>query len=395
MPRVASFRGLVYDQSVVGALDRVTAPPYDVISDEDRRRRAGASPFNVVHLDLRPDPGGIGEPHTGSADLLRSWIERGAMRLAPEPSYYPYEMRYRREGSTHRVRGVFCALQIEPPGGGVIPHEDVMPGPVEDRLALLRSIRCHLSAVYTIATRPVPGLARMLDRVAETQPSWQLVDEEGVEHRVWTASAEEPVDRWLADEPLLIADGHHRYATALAFQREMHASEGPGPWDRLLALVVEAGVHDVPVLPYHRIQVAGDPPHAGEPVPDLPSLLHELSDDGLRYGTAVRGGDGIVLSASTLAGPPPAVLALHREILDPFVDGLRGAGSVLDALRHTPDAAAALDAVRTGSAVAAWFLPPTTPERIREVAVAGGRFPTKSTFFWPKPRTGVVVMPLE
>jgi uncharacterized protein (DUF1015 family) len=393
VPRIAPFRGLVYDPAVAGPLDAVTTPPYDVISEPDRHRYLGASPFNVAHLDLSgaatPSSRSTQGAYDASAVALRSWRRSGVLVRASEPTYYAYEMRYRLGTSTGTVRGVFVAMEIEPPGGTVIPHEQVMTGPIEDRLALLRATHTHLSAVYGIVPGPVLPLAALLERVSISPPGWEIADEEGVVHRMWMVPGSEPLDRWLADQSFMIADGHHRYATALAYRNERHAASGAGPWDRLLTLVVDADAQRVPVLPYHRIQMTGTPPRAdGTPVVGLPALLDALDDERLRYGTAVREhGRTVLRLASIPGGDPPTVRALHDRILDRVVPG--------EALRFTPDASAAHDAVRGGEAVAAWFLPPTTPARIRAAVDGAHRLPRKSTFFWPKPRTGMLFMPLE
>ncbi len=138
------------------------------------------------------------------------------------------------------------------------------------------------------------------------------------------------------------------------------------------------------MLPFHRIQLAGASPNGGAEAGGLESLLAALSDDATVVGSAHADGDGsIAYRIHRLDGPPPVVRALHEEILGD------------DELRFVADAAAADASVRSGEAVAAWFLPPTTPERIRSVAQAGERLPQKSTYFWPKPRTGMVMMPVR
>jgi uncharacterized protein (DUF1015 family) len=186
----------------------------------------------------------------------------------------------------------------------------------------------------------------------------------------------------------LVADGHHRYQTALAFRDEADRERGPGPWDAVMMLVVDAAAEDPPVLPIHRVVRA-------EPVPDLPGqrvrdlaeVLAWLAEGGLRFGAALQRGAALEHLVGTLEGDPPAVAALHREVIE-AMEGLRD-------LRYVPDAAAAEEAVRSGSADLALFLPPARVDEIRSVIDAGGRLPEKSTYFWPKPRTGMVVRPLD
>lgn len=395
MPRILPFVGLLFDAERAGPPDRVTAPPYDTITPADRDRFLEASPYNVVRLDL-PDPTAPaeegGDPYRAAADLLARW--RREEVLVPDaggPALYGYEMRFAHRGRPGRVRGLICLVELEPWGGRVLPHERTLAGPVEDRLRLLRATRANLSCVYGLVPGPHPELRDALERAAEGPPRVEVTDEEGVVHRLWRL---EDGDRFedgdlagaLAEEPLLIADGHHRYATALRYREEMRAAHGPGPWDHVLALVVDGASEDPPVLPYHRILVEGTPGGQGDRVRDLEEVLAELSDDDLAYGLTVWEGEELVHRVGHLEGKPPTVCALHERILGHVPQ---------EALRYTQDAVAAEQAVRERRAVAAYFLPPTSAERIRAVVDRGERLPEKSTFFWPKPRTGVVLRALD
>lgn len=380
MPRVFPFEALVYDVAVVGTLDRVTTPPYDVISEE-LQREYRAEPLNIVQIDSGAGDGDAGYERAGT--LLRRWVHDGVLVPAPA-AFHAYEMR---TNADERVRGVFCAMELQDWGGDVLPHEETMAGPVEDRLRLLRATHTHLSAVYGTVAGPCPSLGDLLDDVTSSPPEAELIDEQGVTHRRWTIPANVPIGRWLADEPLLIADGHHRYTTALAYRDEMRAASGPGLWDRLLTFVVDAGSERLSVRPFHRIQLSGDIPEPGRAVADLPELLATISDDELRVGIVRAGPADVELTVEQLTGEPPTVRALH----DGLLDAIASAGT----LRFTPEPAAAVAAVRNSEAVAAYLLPPTTPDRIRKVVERGERLPQKSTYFWPKPRTGVVLMPLD
>ncbi len=256
MPRVFPFEALVYDVAVAGTLDRVTTPPYDVIS-ESLGREYRAEPLNIVQIDSGAGDGDAGYERAGT--LLRRWVDEGVLVRTP-PAFQAYEMR---ANATERVRGVFCAMELQDWGGDVLPHEETMAGPVEDRLRLLRATHTHLSAVYGTVGGPCPSLGDLLDDVTSTPPDAELVDEQGVTHRRWSIPADVPIGGWLADEPLLIADGHHRYTTALAYRDEMRAASGPGPWDRLLTFVVDAGSERLSVRPFHRVQLSGDTPEPG------------------------------------------------------------------------------------------------------------------------------------
>lgn len=404
MPLLAPFRGLVFDPSIAGPLARVTAPPYDVLSDLHRLAYLRASPFSVVHLDLAEgseDPHDPKSRYARAARLLEAWERRGAVRRAAEPCYYAYEMTVpsadpeagwsralRADMAERSVRGVICAMEIEDWGGTVLPHERVIDGPVQDRLALLRATRTHLSPVYGMLDGRDGALDALVRSSASRPASFEATDEDGVRHRMWPVPGAAADLRPSAPDSLLIADGHHRYTTALRYRDERRATDGPGPWDTVMTLVVDAAAEQVPVLAFHRLQLRGEVPSpVGSVMPDLRSMLAALDDDMPTVGTIVadaRG--GVEYRVRRMAGEPPAVRALHDDLLD---------GLVEDSLRYVPDAADADAAVRRRDAVAAYLLPPTTPGRVRAVVERGERLPQKSTYFWPKPRTGMVMMPLD
>ena len=390
MPDISPFEGLVFDVAVAGPLDRVTAPPYDTISDARLREHLAASPFNVVRLDLAEGPDDGGDPHGGYAragELLRDWEARGVLRRLPGPTYHAYRMTFPGSGTTRTITGLIAAMTLEEWGGSVIPHERTMPGPLEDRLRLLRATHTHLSAVYGTIEGPCDPLRETLEAATAGPPFAETVDEQGVVHRMWPVPPDPGIATWVASAPLLIADGHHRYTTALRYRQERDAERGPGPWDRVLTLIVDATTERPPVLPFHRVQTTGEVDGHGEVVGDLDAALARVSDDAAVVARIDRSDGPLRYRVRTLTGAPPAVRALHEEVLD---------GRVPDgSLRYVSDARQADEAVRSGEAVAAYLLPPTTPERIRAVIERGDRLPQKSTYFWPKPRTGMIMMPLD
>jgi hypothetical protein len=260
---------------------------------------------------------------------------------------------------------------------------------VKDRLALLRATRTHLSPVYGIVDDSDGTLAEFVRGAASNGTPLRTTDEDGVLHRMWAVPGGAADLASLADEHLLIADGHHRYTTALHYRNERRRADGAGSWDAVMTLVVDAAGEHLPVLPFHRVQVAGEaPPPVGDVAAGLGEVLDTLTDDDLSVGTVSRDArGGITYRVRRLDGEPPTVRALHDEVLD----GLVPPGS----LRYLPDPTEADATLRRGDAVAVYLLPPTTPDRIRAVVERGERLPQKSTYFWPKPRTGMVMMPLD
>jgi len=372
----------------VGPLEQVTAPPYDTISPAEQRRFLDASPHNVIRLDLgedRPGDDEVENKYRRAAAELGRWRSEGAVLPTPRPSYFPYEMRFAFQGERRRVRGLVCLVELEDWGGSIVPHERTMPGPVEDRLRLIRAIRANLSCIHALFFGPFRPMADLLEEAAGGQPVARLVDEEGVEHRMWITEEDRGLAEWLTDRSLLIADGHHRYTMALRYRGEMRALHGPGPWDRVMMLVVDAATENPPVLPIHRVLRSGSVPRGGARVRDLAEILAEANDDRLAYGVVARENGVLEHRVAQLAGEPPTVCSLHEQVLD----------EIGGDLRFTPDAVEAEEAVRSGDASAAFVLPPTTADRIRSVIDRGQRLPQKSTYFWPKPRTGMVLRPLE
>ena len=385
---VAPFDGLLYDPAVVGGLASVTSPPYDVVLPHEQDRLHRASPWNIALVDLGAAvTGAPDEKYTRAGELLRTWREDNALVSAGQPAVYPYEMRFAYRGTRRRVRGVILQVELEPWGGAVLPHEQTMAAPVEDRLRVLKATRADLSPIYAVVGGPSDPQTALLERTTARPADRELVDEEGVEHRLWVEEADGSLSEWYRDQTLLIADGHHRYQTALVHRDEMRAAHGPGPWDSVMMLVVDAATEEPPVLPIHRV-VRGVPAvqPSGERVRDLEEILARLVDDDLTYGAAQRTDEGLIHLVGRLQGEAPTVVALHRAFLD---------GAELEELRFVPDAALAEADVREGHADLALFLPPARVESVHAVVASGGRLPQKSTYFWPKPRTGMVIRPLD
>jgi uncharacterized protein (DUF1015 family) len=387
MPRISPFVALRFDAERAGPIDRVTAPPYDVISDVEHERLLSASEHNITRLDLGEragtDPGD--ERYARAAALLASWRRDGVLVETDGPVFVAYEMAFRLHGSDRRIRGVIAAVELEDWGGSILPHEHVMAGPVEDRLRLLRALATNVSCIECIYAGPNASVSAWLEATTAGVPMADVVDDEGVRHRVWVGNAGGEIAPALEHEPLMIADGHHRYTTALRYRDEMRAAHGAGPWDRTLMLLIDGSTERPPVLPFHRIQLGGVAPVGGDRVRDLEEVLASVDDASLSYGSVTLEDGALVHRVARLEGEPPAVCALHAQVLR----------TDASALRFSPDAVAAEEAVRSGEAVASYFLPPTDASTIRSFIERGERLPEKSTFFWPKPRTGFVLRPLD
>ncbi len=397
MPRFEPFRGLRYDPERV-RIDQVIAPPYDVISSAERVHLVSRSPYNSVRLELpEPDLRAGRDRYELAAELLASWLERGVVVPDETPSLYPYRMTL---ADGQRTTGVLGALGLAEPGpdSDVLPHEQTLPKPKSDRLDLLRATRANLSPIWGLSL--AQGLTATFEPIEP--PLLDAFDDDGVRHELWVLDEPDVIDavgRAVASAPVVIADGHHRYETARTFQREVRAANGdrPGPHDLVLALVVELAEDQLTVGPIHRTftDLPADV--------DLPAGFHKWFDV-VRAGDATERVVGALGDSQSLALLTPG----GAWMLTPRPELSEAAGSDLDssfielAMRDIPHTSThqhtwreAFAAVESGQAQAAVLLRPVSVAQIAEWADARRKMPPKTTYFSPKPRTGMVFRSLD
>jgi uncharacterized protein (DUF1015 family) len=421
VPTFRPFRGLRYDRTA-GDLSKLICPPYDVIGAAEREHLLGRHPDNAVRVEFPVLPGHENGGYREAAVTLRTWRDDGVMRLDDVPTFSVYEQRFRLGEGPERVqRGVFGRLRLEPFGEGIRAHERTLSAPKEDRLRLLRATATDTSPIVLLGDRS-EALTQVLDRTVGSAPDAQAVDDAGVTHRLWVVDGDDEravaIGAAVAAGAVTIADGHHRYETALRYRDESAAASTAGgggerPEDFVLADILDLGSADGPtILPTHRV-VHGDAGLANEIVraihgrfavehPDLETVVGAF-EPPFRTGprrigvvTPRRAGE-IDLERSDLGGlfddeTAAAVRALDVAVLDamlgPFLEAGRGA-----TLSYTHAAREAADAVRSGDAALAFLLAPTPLESVIAVAAAGAVMPQKSTFFYPKAATGLVMYP--
>ncbi|MBI2762682.1 MAG: DUF1015 domain-containing protein [Chloroflexi bacterium] len=440
MPVVHPFRALRYDADAVGDIGLVVAPPYDVIGADERRDLLARSPFNVVRLefpaaemdDVDPD-----DMYRRAGRLLSKWRGDGVMGRDARPSIYVYEQQFQRPGDDAMSvrRGFFARVGLVPFGTGVLPHERTMPGPREDRYRLLRATNVNTSPVVAVYEDATGRVAQILADVAGEPPVVDVADMIGERNRLWVlpsgADGRAELLAGLASRaPLTIADGHHRYETALRFQAERRVGgpadpENEAGFEFVLMLLLEAGAGPLVVLPTHRV-VRGLGP---EGLAALGAGLAPLFDieghvaardlvrtfgrasagapaEGGRIGLWTRGGGSILLADRAAFEPilPPggtAVRHLDVSLLGAVLESVVGLDALAVAggsrLTYTKDAAEAVALVDAGveGADAAFLLDPTPAADMVAVAAAGDVMPQKSTYIYPKAITGLVINPLE
>ena len=398
MPRFAPFAGLRYTPGTDH--DAVTSPPYDVIDAERRAELAAKSDANAVLFDLPDEADGPGR-YDAAGKLLDDLQQRAVLVTDDAPSVYVYRMVYDDEhGRTRHTTGVIGALELSRPGDGdVLPHEHTTPKAKSDRLDLLRSTRHNLSPIWGLSL--ATGLTELCQ--LETPPDASATDEDSVRHELWRLTDTERMKRIIdlvASAPVVIADGHHRYETSLAYRDERRAVDGAGgPWDLTMTFVVELTEDELAVRPINRL-LHGTP--VGADLLDALASSHfdaepTSADLGLPERMQRAGALGLVLPTGEAwllrprAGAFPSDLPdLDSSRLDAAVAALPGIE-----LEYLHGTANVLRRVAAGEAVAAVLLRPATVTQIAATAHGGARMPPKTTFFWPKPRTGFVFRSLD
>jgi uncharacterized protein (DUF1015 family) len=383
MPRFDPFPGLRYGAPV--PLDRVIAPPYDVVGPDERAVLAARHPANAIHVELPVADGGL-DPYTHAARLLESWTSDGTLERDRTPAFYAYRM----TGPSGRsTTGVIGALGLEGAGGDVLPHEQTIPKDRTDRLELLRATRANLSPIWGLSL--TDGLSSAL--TFGSVPDGAALDDDGVRHELWKVDDPvriEAVRGAVEASPVVLADGHHRYETALAFDAERR--DGDQPPGAVMALVVELAQDQVTVGPIHRA-VVGVP--AGVDVVGAFAKWFDVDPEGAASDAA--------LAPLADSGTPVLVYGDKAWRLRARPEAYEAAGSDLDAsvVAMTVDAmgattahrhtwAEAMGDVRSGTADAAVLMRPVTVQQIATWARDRRRMPPKSTYFFPKPRTGMV-----
>ncbi len=459
MAVIRPFRGLRYDRSRVGPLERVLCPPYDVVDEAERARLTALSPYNLIRVELpqeRPSVAATPEDYARAAETLARWEAEGALLRDGKPSVYPYSQRFvGPDGKTRERRGFLTLLRVEDyDGGAVRPHEKTLPKPKEDRFNLLRSTSTNVSPVFGLFDDRDGRASEVLARACAGAPLAEIVDGKGIEHRVWRIEDGEAlggVRAALTEARIYIADGHHRYETAIRYRNARREAEsvrppiGTAPYDFTLAYLSDLRDPGLAVFPIHRLakippgltpaaaraalerffvveEIAGveaAPPGSAASAPEATAAALEaaiqpfagrkekafgLFAPSWRAAWLLRAkGDELTrfLLQAGVVRPVAAldVVALHRAILEEVFAATYAEGSV-----HFAHSAA--DAVRivlgkgTGAGDAAHFgaailCNATKVSEMVAVVDAAETMPQKSTFFYPKPATGVVMNRLD
>ena len=360
MADVRPFRAVRYDEEKAGGLESLVAPPYDVLGSRERDEYRARSPYNVVHLTLP-------ESEHAAAEAWREWLEREALVREPAPGLWAVRQDYVGPDGVARTRtGLFASLRVEPYERKVVlPHERTHRGPKEERLRLLRATNVQLEPIFLLYEGAAPFVVpeREPDLAAEGASLWRLERSAGI-------------GEFFADRQLLIADGHHRYETALAFHAE-RGTEGSAFVPVVLVSLSDPGLT---IFPTHR--VFGDerllsPNGSGL---DPEEALDRLQAESPRRAAAVQ----------VTAGGAVVVTGEEQQLDVQLVDGLGAEG-----IAYTPDWREAVRRVRDGEAAVAYLVRPPHIEQIFAASARGEVMPQKTTYFYPKLLSGLLFHPVD
>ncbi|MEO8247135.1 MAG: DUF1015 domain-containing protein [Chloroflexota bacterium] len=445
MPLVRPFRGLAYAQDHYGGsaipervrmadegelhpgrladLSDLVAPPYDVIDEAQRADLAARDPHNAVHLEL---PGGA-DPHAAAAAALHTWQRDGTLTREPEERFYYYGHARTDAPDEPVVHGVLARVLLEPWGSGMRPHEHTMPGPKADRLSLLRATRTQLSPILVTYLDRSERYRHVMSRAWSDE--WRARDGDGLLHSLAAIEPDERMANFLSRQTLYVADGHHRYETALAYQAEVRshpdwtdAPAGALEADWIMCVLVNAELEELEIRPTHRLLLGADPDAlrdlVREPGPiftveaippeALAAALAERRDEeAAAFGLVTGATEGWLLVADPDAAAERMrrertstavrrldLSLLHAALLDDRLGITSAEVAAGEHLAYTRSEADALVRVRSGEARAAILVRPTRLDQLAEVANAGDVMPQKSTYFYPKLLTGMAFHPL-
>ena len=408
----------------VADLTDLACPPYDVIGPELQAALLARHERNAIRLELPADA----DPHAASAAALASWLTDGTLARRPDASVFYYAHASTAMPDDPTVQGVLARVLLEPYGADVRRHEHTMPGPKADRLALLRATRTQFSPILALYFDRSERYRHVMGRAWSDE--WRARDVDGLLHTVAEVEPDERLLSFLSRQRLYIADGHHRYETALAYQAEVRtdpalADQPPGALaaDWIMAVLVNAEMEEVDIRATHRLLRDGSaeglqafvadpgPVFLAEPMAadEVGERLESARDaDEATFGLLLPDDRGYLLSAdpeavaermrrervSTAVGQLDLAV-LHAALLHDRLGIDAEAVAAGDRLAYTRDEADARRAVEAGEAQAAILVRPTRLEQLAAVAMAGDVMPQKSTYFYPKLLTGMVFNPLE
>ena len=424
MAEVKPFRGLRFDCEKAGAIEKLVCPPYDIISEQQRQEYLAENENNIIRLEL---PKGEA-PYETAGKTLSDWLDRGILRRDDEEAVYIYEEEFTAGTERRSFKGCIVRVRLEEFSKGIIlPHEETLSKAKEDRFNLMKATNCNFSQIYSLFNDGSHEITARLDRLGKAAPVSELTDGEGVTHRLWAVTDKDEISAVcsaFAEKKLYIADGHHRYETALNYRNYCRENGiGNGAEDYVMMMLVDMEHPGLLVLPTHRIVRDLESFDADAAMAEcakwfditefsgtdtIEATLHEkylAGEKALAFYCGENKYRLLVLrdkqavsaflpeKSSAYCGLDVSVL--HTLILERIfgIDAENMAKQIN--LTYVKKFGDALSAVDEGRAQCAFILNPTKVEEIRDVAAAGEKMPQKSTYFYPKLITGLVMNEID
>ncbi|MHB9038647.1 MAG: DUF1015 domain-containing protein [Armatimonadota bacterium] len=426
MAEIAPFRGIRYNKTAVGDLDKVTSPPYDVISPEEKQRYLELHPNNFVRLILGDESDAETDSDnrfTRAKTYLDEWINSGVLARDEEPSVYIYKQEFEQNGRLNTVCGFTVAVKLHNYSDKVIlPHENTLAKPKSHLGPLLRATRANLDSVYGLYADEQGVLDVVIGKAVTGEPAADVRDRDDVRHQLWVLSDAEEIGKishFLKDKPIAIADGHHRYETALAYSEEMREKCGCAkdccelPSDYALMTIANVFQKDMTIFPTHRVVDN----LSDEALASLEDRISELFDvDNSSRASLIedmnqRQAIGIYRAGSAktlkLKRDPGSLLegseasrnlelnVLHKLVLERILgvdkEKLRDQSHII----YTRDAEEAMSLVDSGEKQIAFLLNNIEVKCVLDIAAAGEKMPQKATYFYPKLLSGLVLRKMD
>ena len=433
MAEVIPIQGIRYNYSKV-KINEVVTPPYDVISPQEQEKFYERNPYNVIRLELGkefPQDAEDNSRYTRAASHFQKWLHQDVLIREKNPSIYLYRQGFDVDNKTYYRTGVICGIGLaEYKQEVVIPHEETLPKAKIDRLNLMRACRANFSPIFGIYADPKKSLDNLFADEIKNPPDISFNDDLGHSHEIWVVSSNNVIQQWqdlLIDKKIYIADGHHRYETALEFMREMR-SLGHDGYNHVMVTLVNMYDSGLVVFPTHRLvrnvnefnadrlyrelatrysleTIASTDLNTAEGASRILSRLEQEKETHHRFCVYTGGKDIVFVSiprAQEKFDPEKSAAwnSLDVTVLQELIlNRILGIGEAERAqgnyIKYTRDEEEALRLVRDGEYQAAFLVNPTSVDEVIAVAGAGEKMPQKSTFFYPKLITGLVMNPLE
>lgn len=444
MAIVFPFKGILYDKEKAGDFSTITAPPYDIISPEQREKYYQQSEYNVIRLILGkqfPHDTETNNRYTRAANTFDQWQKESVLKRDEDPALYFYHQEFTVPGGARQSRdGFICLVRLENKESGVvIPHEKTLDKPKQDRLQLMKACSANFSQIFSLYSDPEDGVVKLLKKATNGLPLIEVTDEDNTLHQLWRVSQVEvlrEVCQRLGEQSLFIADGHHRYETALnyrSYMTQIHPHQtGKEPFNYVMMYLTPMEGEGMLILPYHRV-IHNIEQYDFDSFEKKLGVYFEIKtfpfnpknkpDVWKQFNSQLKKG-GKIRPAFGMYGTGQSsfhLLLLREEILDSFTDTAESSAvlkrldvNVIEScifkdvlgitskdlqqqenISYVHDSDEGLELVETRGYQLAFFLNDTKSSEIRDVSSRGETMPQKSTFFYPKLLSGLVINKIE